>query len=79
MANQDEDVETELKGKSIRELLLIAAIEGRQTRKAQQKVDDVLFNDGWGLVAQVKVLWGASVLLTGVLTSVVVSLIVSWK
>lgn len=76
MDNQDYDIERELKGKSIRELLLIAAIEGRQTRLAQKKVDDVLFNDGWGLVAQVKVLWGASVILTGVMTSIVVSLIV---
>ena len=79
MVNHDDDIETELKGKSIRELLIITAMEGRQTRKAQQKVDEVLFNDGWGLVAQVKVLWGASVILTGVLTSVVVSLIVAYK
>jgi hypothetical protein len=75
MASDGDNLEEELKGKSIRELLLISAIEGRHMRRDQQKVNDVLFNDGWGLVAQVKVLWGASVILTGALTTIIVAMV----
>lgn len=48
----------DLEAKSDRELLLLVAAQQNEVVTMLKKHDCVLFNNGWGMVSQVKVLWG---------------------
>lgn len=67
----DED-DINLTAKSDRELLLMLAGKLNHICHKVDRHDEALFNNGWGLAAQTRVMWGIFCILGGILVKLAV-------
>lgn len=60
-----DDQDINLNAKTDREILIMLVGKVNNVSHVVEKEEEVLFNNGWGIVAQVKVMWGIGVILLG--------------
>ena len=65
----------EIEAKTDRELLILVAKQQNEMVSCVKKINEVLFNNGWGIVAQVRVLWWVSATSLGIVIAVITRLI----